>query len=98
MASLLGNLKTIAPCLGFRLVYPILTMMFAGTHRTFLGLGVSRVEADFLFGRGYMLYPTDIFFAASVMAGAWVLTGFARNLLGTVALGPTIEYRHKRPT
>jgi len=45
MASSLKNLKTIAPCLlaitvdslGFGLVYPILTMMFAGTHRTFLG-------------------------------------------------------------
>ena len=28
--------------------------------------------------------------AASVMAVAWVLTGFAPNLLGTVALGPML--------
>jgi hypothetical protein len=51
---LLKNLKTVAPCflaitvnsLGFGLVYPILTMMFAGTYRTFLGPGVSTAEAD----------------------------------------------------
>ena len=49
MASLLKNLKPIAPCLlaitvdllGFGLVYPILTMMFGGAHRTLLGPGVS---------------------------------------------------------
>jgi hypothetical protein len=75
MASLLKNLKTIAPCLlaitvdslGFGLVYPILTMMFAGTHRTFLGPGVSTAEADLLFGLGYMVYPAGKFFCASLL-------------------------------
>jgi MFS family permease len=75
MASLLKNLKTIAPCLlaitvdslGFGLVYPILTMMFGGTHRTLLGPGVSAAEADFLFGLGYMLYPAGMFFGASML-------------------------------
>ena len=75
MASLLKNLKAIAPCLlaitvdslGFGLVYPILTMMFGGTHRTLLGPGVSAAEADFLFGLGYMLYPAGMFFGASML-------------------------------
>ena len=75
MASLLKNLKTIAPCLlaitvdslGFGLVYPILTMMFGGAHRTLLGPGVSAAEADFLFGLGYMLYPAGMFFGASML-------------------------------
>ena len=75
MASLLKNLRTIAPCLlaitvdslGFGLVYPILTMMFGGTHRTLLGPGVSAAEADFLFGLGYMLYPAGMFFGASML-------------------------------
>ena len=71
----LENLKTIAPCLlaitvnslGFGLVYPILTMMFGGAHRTLLGPGVSAAEADFLFGLGYMLYPAGMFFGASML-------------------------------
>jgi MFS family permease len=89
MASLLKNLKTIAPCLlavtvdslGFGLVYPILTMMFAGTHRTFLGPGVSAAEADFLFGLGYMLYPAGMFFGASLLGDLSDRFGRKRVLL-----------------
>jgi MFS family permease len=75
MASLVNNLRTIAPCLlaiivdamGFGLVYPILTMMFAGSHRTLLGPAMSAAEADFLFSLGYLLYPAGMFFGASVL-------------------------------
>ena len=75
MASLVKNLRTIAPCLlaiivdamGFGLVYPILTMMFAGAHRTLLGPAMSAAEADFLFSLGYLLYPAGMFFGASVL-------------------------------
>jgi MFS family permease len=75
MAGLLKNLKAMAPCLlaitvdalGFGLVYPILTMMFEGAHRTLLGPGVSAAEADFLFGLGYMLYPAGMFLGASML-------------------------------
>jgi MFS transporter, DHA1 family, tetracycline resistance protein len=89
MASLLKNLGTIAPCLlaitvdslGFGLVYPILTMMFAGTHRTFLGPGVPAAEADFLFGLDYMLYPAGMFFGASLLGDLSDRVGRKRLLL-----------------
>ena len=89
MASLLKNLKIIAPCLlaitvdslGFGLVYPILTMMFGGAHRTLLGPGVSVAEADFLFGLGYMLYPAGMFFGASLLGDLSDYFGRKRVLL-----------------
>lgn len=81
--------KSIAPCsmalmvdsMGFGLVYPLMTTLFASEQNSHIAEGLSLNLRQFYLGLGFLLFPLNMFFGASFMGDLSDMIGRKKALI-----------------